>query len=133
MVKVKESFDLEDAEVQINGNIAGGVQSISVTKEQDNKVIHEAGSKKPREIRDGQETFNGSVEQLYVDPNVVSDLVDANGNNIPFDMVVVTKNKTPPKKMTIRGMKFKGFSIELGLTDDSKISRDFDALDVRLS
>jgi len=127
---VKESFTLEDVQITLGDNIVGGCQSLSLSVEQDNKPIHAAGSKKPREIMDGQITISGSVEELFLDVETIKELVDQkNGNNPYFKITGVTKNKDPLRTISIMDAKFKGFSLELGLTDETKVSRDFDALD----
>ncbi len=132
MAAEKQSFTLEDCDVYFRGNLVGGVQALSVSMSQDNKPIHEAGNKKPREIMDGQITYSGSVEQLYLDVDTIKQLVDLEtGNNPYFDIVGKTKNKTPKRTIVVRDAKFKGFSLSLGLTDETKITREFDALDVK--
>lgn len=132
MAAEKQSYTLEDCDIYFRGNLVGGVQSVAVTMGQDNAPIHEAGSKKPREIRDGQITYNGTVEQLHLDSETISDLIDLeDGNNPYFDIVGKTKNKNPERTIVIRDAKFKGFSATLALNDTTIISREFDALDVR--
>lgn len=133
MAARKQSVTLEDVEVRLDGNIVGGAQSLSVTWEQENIVSREAGSKKPREIVPGQVAINGSVERLFLDVETISDLVDLeNGNNPYFNIVGVTKDKTPERKVTIVDAMFKGFSLEFGLGEETKASQDFDALDIQL-
>ena len=132
MAAEKQSYTLEDCDVYLRDNLVGGVQTLTVTMEQDNQPVHEAGSKKPREIRDGQITYSGSVEQLHLDTDTISGLVDLEeGNNPYFDIVGNTKNKNPERKLVVRDAKFKGFSVSLALTDNATVSRDFDALDIK--
>jgi len=132
MAAEKQSYTLEDCDIYFNGNLVGGVQSLTATMEQDNQPVHEAGSKKPREIRDGQITYSGSVEQLHLDVDTIKELVDLeDGNNPYFDIVGKTKNKNPERTLVVRDAKFKGFSLSLGLTDNTVVSRDFDALDIK--
>jgi hypothetical protein len=126
-----ESFTLNDVQIEIAGNIVGGCQSVEVRMEQDNAPIHENGSKKPREIRRGQITYTGSVERLFLDVGFIKDLVDLkNGDNPYFDIVGVTKNKTPQRKVVVRDAVFKGFSLPMALNDSVKSSMEFDALDL---
>ena len=132
MAAEKQSYTLEDADIYFRGNLVGGVQSVTVVMEQDNQPVHEAGSKKPREIRDGQITYNGSVERLHLDTETIKELVDLeDGNNPYFDIVGKTKNKNPERTIVVRDAKFKGFNLTLGLTDNTVFSQDYDALDVR--
>ena len=134
MADLKQSFTLEDVEIFMNGNIVGSAQSLTVALEQDNKPIHANGSKKPREILDGQMTYSGSIERLFLDKETITDLVDLeNGANPYFDLIGVTKNKNPERKVLVVDAKLKGFSIDFGLTDETKVSQDFDALDLKIN
>ena len=133
MAETKQSFTLEDVNIELGGNIVGSAQTVTVAMEQDNKPIHGNGSKKPREILNGQITYTGSIERLFLDKETITDLVDLNeGNNPYFNLVGVTKNKTPERKVTVVDAKFKGFSMDLGLTDETKVAQDFDALDLNV-
>lgn len=128
-----ESFTLNDVKIEINGNIVGGCQTLEANWEQDNAPIHENGSKKPREIRDGQVTISGSVERLFLDVDLIKDLIDLEEGNNPYvDLVGVTKNKTPQRKVVVRSAKFKGFNLSMALNDEVKHTMEFDALDIDL-
>ena len=130
---VNESFTLNDVKIEINGNIVGGCQSVDVKLEQDNAPIHENGSKKPREIKRGQMTYSGSVERLFLDVDFIKDIIDLEeGNNPYFDLVGVTKNKTPERKIVVRDAVFKGFDITMALNEEVKHPMEFDALDLDL-
>jgi len=129
----KETVLLEDIKIEINGNIVGGAQSATVVMSQDNKVLHEGGNKKPREIADGQISYNGSVERLFLDVESIKDTIDMeDGNNPYFDLVAVTKNKNPERKVIVKDAKFKGFTLNLALATETKVTQEFDALDVDL-
>ena len=133
MAAQKQSFTLQDVEIRLAGNIVGGAQSVSVSFEADNKPIFEGGSKFAREILPGQVAVSGSVERLFLDKETITDLVDLeNGNHPYFNIVGVTKNKTPERRISIIDAMFKGFSIDLALTDETKVSQDFDALRVNI-
>jgi len=128
---VKESVILEDVQFEVGGDIIGGSQSVSITYTQENKPIHAGGSKKPREIRNGPIAINGTVEELWLDNNQIKDLIDTkNGNNPYFNIVGTTINKDPARKVTIVNAKFKGFTLNLALNDETKLPREFDALDI---
>ena len=128
---VKESFTLQDVRIEMGGNIVGGAQSANFSYDQENKPIHEGGTKKPREILNGPITVTGTVERLFLDAATITDLVDLKtGNNPYFDIIGVTQNKDPQRKIIVIGAKFKGFKLDLALTDETKVSQDFDALDV---
>ena len=134
MAELRQAFNLEDVNIEMGGSIVGSAQSVSISMEQDNKPIHGNGSKKPLEILDGQITYTGSVERLFLDKETITDLVDLeNGANPYFNLVGVTKNKNPERKITVVDAKFKGFSMDLGLTDETKVSQDFDALDININ
>jgi len=129
----QESITLNDVKIEINGNIVGGCQTVEVKLDQDNAPIHENGSKKPREIKRGQMTYSGSVERLFLDVAFIKDVIDLeDGNNPYFDLVGVTKNKTPERKIVVRDAVFKGFSLSLALNEEVKSTMDFDALDLDL-
>lgn len=131
MASTRQVFTLEDVDLEIDGKIVGGAQSVSVKWEQQNEPKYQSGSKKPFEIRDGQVAISGSIEQFFLDADMINDLHGLNdGNNPYFNIIGITKNKTPKRKVIIVDAKFKGFSLEFGLTDDTKTSRDFDALDI---
>jgi len=133
MAASKQAFTLQDVELSIGGNIVGGAQSVSVSWEQENKLLHEGGTKKPREILDGAISISGSAERLFLDAETITDLVDLkDGNNPYFKIVGVTKNKDPERTIMIIDCKFKGFTIDLALTDETKAAQDFDALDVNI-
>ena len=130
---VKESFMLTDVIVELNGNVVGGCQSLSVSYEQENEAINEGGNKFPREILDGNISISGTVEQLFLDADTIRDLVDTEtGRNPYFDLVGITKDKDPGVALTVVGAKFRGFSIDFGLTDATTVSRDFDAIRIKL-
>lgn len=132
MATAKQVFTLEDVDLEINGTIIGGSQSVTVEWTQENEPKHQGGSKKPFDIRDGQITISGTVEQFFLDKESITDLIDLEeGNNPYFNIVGVTKNKNPERKVSVIDAKFKGFSLNMALTDDTVISRDFDALDFR--
>ena len=130
---VKESFTLQDIELEIAGTIVGGAQSVSFVYAQENKPIHEGGTHKPREILDGPVTVNGSVERLFLDTDIIKSVIDTKTCKNPYvDIVGVTKNKDPERRVTIINAKFKGFNIDIGLTDETKHAMEFDALDIDL-
>ena len=130
---VSESFTLQDVEIEINGTIVGGAQALSATYAQENKPILEGGTHKPREILDGSIAINGSVERLFLDVDLIKSVIDLEDGTNPYvDIVGVTKNKTPERRVTIVSAKFKGFNIEMGLTDETKNTMEFDALDINL-
>lgn len=130
---IAESFTLNDVKIEINGNIVGGCQSVEVNMDQDNSPIHENGSKKPREIRRGQLTYSGSIERLFLDVTLIKELIDfEEGNNPYFDLVGVTKNKTPQRKVIVKDAVLKGFNLNMALNDEVKKSMPYDALDVIL-
>jgi len=133
MAATKQVFTLEDVNIEMNGSIVGSAQTVNVSMEQDNRPIHANGNKKPREIMDGQATYIGSVERLFLDKETITDLVDLDTCANPyFNFVGVTKNKTPERKITVIDCKFKGFNMDMALTDETKISQDFDACDLRI-
>ena len=128
---VNESFTLNDVKIEIGGNIVGGAQSVQVDVSQDNAPIHENGTKKPREIRRGQFTYSGSIERLFLDVSLIKSLVDLDEGNSPYvDIVGVTKNKDPERRVVVRDAVFKGFSLPFNLNEEVKYTQEFDALDV---
>ena len=130
---VKESFMLTDVTIELNGNVVGGCQSVSISYEQDNQVIEEGGNKFPREILDGNIKVSGTVEQLFLDRATIKDLVDLDdGRNPYFDIVGITKDKDPGMALTVVSAKFRGFSVDMGLSDPTTVSRDFDALRIKV-
>ena len=134
MAAKKDSFTLQDVDIRLDGNIVGGAQTVSVSYEQDNKIIHEAGTKFGREILDGAISVSGSVERLFLDKETISELVDLDtGANPYFNIVGVTKNKDPERTITIIDCKFKGFSMDMALSDETKVSQDFDALRIKIN
>lgn len=133
MAASRQSVTLQDIEIQLDGNTVGGAQAVTVAWEQENKLIHEGGTKKPREILDGPVSPSGSVERLFLDKETIIELIDLdNGNNPYFNIVGVTKNKNPERKVTVIDCKFKGFTLDLALTDETKVAQDFDALDINI-
>lgn len=130
-IAITQSVTLEDIQIEMNGNIVGGAQSAEVKMEQANKPIHEGGTKKPREILDGEMNYSGTLERLFLDKTTITELIDMEtGNNPYFDIVGVTVDKNPERKIIVRNAKFKGFSISLALTDETKVSQEFDAMDM---
>ena len=128
---MKESFTLQDVTIEMDGNIIGGAQSLSFAYDQDNKPIHEGGTHKPREILDGPIVVTGTIERLFLDKETITALVDIKGGKNPyFDIVGVTKNKDPQRKIIIINAKLKGFKGDLTMVDETKIMQDFDALDM---
>lgn len=126
----QESINLTDCDIYFKGNLVGGMQSLSFAVEQENKAIGEGGSKLPREIRDGPMRFTGSAEQTWLNNSDINNFHNTeDGNNPYFDIVGISKDKTPARKILISNAKFKGFSIEMGIeADESNITREFDAL-----
>lgn len=121
---------LQDIMIELNGNIVGGAQSLSFTWEQNNEAKHQGGSKKPFSIRDGEITISGTIEQFWLNTDDIKELVDIeNGKSPYFTLIGTTTNKSPERKVKVIDAKFNNISGELGLTDDTTISRDFDALD----
>jgi len=130
---VDSSFTLNDVTVEIGGNIVGGCQSVEARFEQDNAPIHGNGTKKPLEIRRGQITVSGTVERLFLDVDLIKDLIDIENGDSPYvDLVGVTKNKTPQRKVVVRDAVFKGFSLPFALNEEVKSTMEFDALDIDL-
>ena len=130
---VDSSFTLNDVTVEIGGNIVGGCQSVEARFEQDNAPIHGNGTKKPLEIRRGQITVSGTVERLFLDVDLIKELVDIEEGNTPYvDLVGVTKNKTPQRKVVVRGAVFKNFTLAMALNEEVKHPMEYDALDVDL-
>ena len=126
-----QSYALEDAYITLNGKIVGGVQNVTVNWEQENAPKHEAGNKKPREIRAGLININGTVGRLFLDASQISNTVDLeNGDNPYFTIIGKTKNKTPERTITIIDAMFKGFSLEMALNEDSLLNQEFDACDL---
>lgn len=131
MAVKKQSYTLEDADIYINGNIIGGVQNVTINRNQENEAKHEAGSHKPREIRDGSLTFDGSIERLDIDRELLNEVLDQeNGLNPYFDLIERTKFKDPEKAIKVINGKFSNFSFESALDDDATFDLEFDAMDV---
>ncbi len=131
MATTKQSYTLEDAYITLNGDIVGAVQNVTVTYEQDNKPTYEAGSKFAREIRPGQVGVTGTVGRLHIDGSQITGTIDLEeGNNPYFTIVGKSKNKTPGMTITIVDVMFKGFSLEMALTEDTLLNQDFDAIKV---
>lgn len=133
MAPSKQSIGLEDVRISIDNNYVGGAQSAEISFNQENKVIMEGGTKKPREIKDGTITINGTLERLFLDIDTIKDLVDIqNGDNPYFNIVANTKNKDPERRIKIIDAKFKGFKLNFAMNEESKISQEFDALDINM-
>jgi len=131
MASNTQSYTLEDAYVVFNGTVVGGVQNLTVVWTQENEPKHEAGSKKPREIRPGQILINGNVGRLHLDSSQITDTIDlVEGNNPYFTIIGKTKNKTPARTIKVIDAMFKGFSWESALVDDTLLNQDFDACDL---
>lgn len=131
MAPDKEVIGLEDVIISLNGNRVGGAKAAEVEFAQENRVITEGGSKKPREIKDGLITVKGRLDRLFLDVETIKELVDIrNGDNPYFTFTGVTKNKFPKRRVTVIDAKFKGFKLNFGMGEDSIISQEFDALDI---
>lgn len=131
MAAEKQSISLEDVEIYYNDTLVGGSQSLNLTYTQENRQVPEGGNKHKREISDGAIEITGTVEQLFLDVDTLKTMHDfETGANAYFDIVAKTKNKSPERKLLIKDAKFKGFTIDIALADDSKMSREFDALRV---
>ena len=84
--------------------------------------------------------YTGTIEKMWLniddvisitsDDGTATPLIDlAEGNN-PYFTIVGYTTKPPERKITVIDAKFKGFSIDFALTDNTMISREFDALDI---
>lgn len=131
MAEIKQSFMLEDVDIEIGGVTVGSIQSLTVELAQENKPLGGNASKKPREIMRGPMRYTGTVEDLFLDVDTIKSLVDLeNGDNPYFDLVGVTRNKNPERRVSIRDAVFRGLSLNFALGEETKTSQDFDALDL---
>lgn len=126
----QEGFTLADVRVELNDQIVGGIQSLTVTWAQENKAYGEAGTNKPLYIQDGSIAINGKVEKLVLDYDFIKKNFDlTNGYNPYFTLVGV--NKKTGATVTVVDAKFKGFDLPMALGGEAtKHSLDYDALDL---
>lgn len=127
--KNTDTITLQDVIIELEGNIVGGAQTVSFTWEQNNEPKHQGGSKKPFAIRRGEITVSGSIEQFWLNTDDIKELVDFDGNSPYFTLIGKTTNKNPERKVKIIDAVFKNISGDIALTDDTTLSREFDALD----
>ena len=80
----RQTVALEDVIIYINGTAVGGCQSLEVSLKQDNKVIREGGNMKPREIKRGPMSYEGTMEMLYLDNVLLKSLIDFEAGNNPY-------------------------------------------------
>lgn len=125
----KEGFTLADVRVELNGQVVGGIQSMSVTWTQDNKGYGEAGTNKKMYIQDGAIDIAGKVEKLVLDYDFIKKNFDLTAGYNPY-FTLVGVNKKTGATVTVVDAKFKGFDLPMTLTEATKHSLDYDALDL---
>jgi hypothetical protein len=116
--------------------IIGAVQELSVKREDDNTVNHQAGLLDPVDITPGKRTYSGSVKhlwfetlyiKLYQDFNTYSLESEKNYEDIYLDIEGTIQDGSN-RTCKIKGVKFRGLDLSMSLDEVSAFTRDFDAL-----
>lgn len=117
--------------------IIGAVQEVSIKREDDNTVNHQAGGLDPVDITPGKRTYSGSVKHLWFETKTIKDYQDfttgsiVNGGNMYQDVyldIEGTVQDGTNRTCKIKGAKFKGLDLSMSLGEVSAFTRDFDAL-----
>ena len=133
---IGKGFKLINCSVYFGGDLIGGVQKLSIKRDDDNTTNWQAGSLDPVDITSGKRTYTGSVEHLWLSTLGIKNYQNFTSTNIVgttdyndyyFNIQGVVQG-TSGKKITIKNVKFKGLAIDLDLESVSAVQRDFDAL-----
>jgi len=133
---IGKGFKLINCDVYFGDNLVGGVQKLSIKREDDNTTNWKAGSLDPVDITLGKRTYTGSVEHLWLSTSGIknyqnftsTNIVDEGDYNDYYFNIQGVVQGTSGKKITIKNVKFKGLAIDLDLESVSAVQRDFDAL-----
>lgn len=131
-----KGFKLVNCDVFFNNTIIGGVQEVSVKREDDNTVNHQAGNLDPVDITPGKRTYSGSVKHLWFETKTIKDYQDFttgsnNGGNVYEDVYVNIKGQVQDgsnRTCIIKNVKFRGLDLSMSTDEVSAFTRDFDAL-----
>ncbi len=131
-----KGFKLVNCDIFFNNTLIGGVQEVSVKREDDNTVNHQAGSLDPVDITPGKRSYSGSVKHLWFETVTIKSYQDftsnsGNGGTVYDDVYYTIKgqvNDGSNKTCIIKGVKFRGLDISMSTDDVTAVSRDFDAL-----
>lgn len=135
---IGSGFKLINCQVYLDGKLVGGVQELDISREDENTIMHEAGNLNPIDIVSGKREFSGKVTHMWLDTKTIKDLQQFDSDS-PFDDTyfniegVVQGNKANGRKVIVESARFKNLSLSMALDDITKIDRDFDALNVKLS
>ena len=129
---VKQSFKLIDADILVNGNVVGGVQSVTFTTNFNTSFEHEAGSANPRAITEGPREVTGTIEKLNIDWDLLTEVMGSTfvpGQNLPeFVILGNTKNRIPERVFRLFGCKVDGTTVTTALDTSTTESIPFKAL-----
>ena len=127
---VNQRISLKDCAISINGSIIGGAEEVTAKLSRANTIAHEAGSYIPAEIVDGAITIDGTVKGAWLDVDLINTLFPNQALSPSFTISgSIVSGKTPQRRMTILGAKFKTASITgWALTEYAKNEFEFDAL-----
>ena len=129
---IGKGFKLINCSVYFGDDLIGGVQKLSIKRDDDNTTNWQAGSLDPVDITSGKRTYTGSVEHLWLSTLGITtnqNFANTDENDYYFDIEGVVQGSTG-RKMKIKYVKFKGLAIDLDLSAVTAVARDFDALGV---
>jgi len=129
---IGKGFKLINCSVYFGDDLIGGVQKLSIKRDDDNTTNWQAGSLDPVDITSGKRTYTGSVEHLWLSTLGITtnqNFANTDENDYYFDIEGVVQGSTG-RKMKIKKVKFKGLAINLDLSAVTAVARDFDALGV---
>jgi len=107
---IGKGFKLINCDVYFGNNLVGGVQKLSIKREDDNTTNWKAGSLDPVDITLGKRTYTGSVEHLWLSTSGIknyqnftsTNIVDEGDYNDYYFNIQGVVQGTSGKKITIK-------------------------------
>jgi len=131
MASRKQGYSLRDIIIKYNDKIVGGAQTMEASMKQSNTVYGEAGTNKPTFILRGEMRYEGSIEKVEFNFAFAKDILNFdNGDSPEFTLTGI--NKKTGETVNVIGAVFKEWNWSTNLTDATKTSYPFDALDIKL-
>lgn len=122
---------LNDLVIEKDGEIVGGAQSLSYSFSRDDAALHQGGGGAlPFAIRQGNATITGSIEQLWLTQDVLSDVDFATGKSPYLDIIGTSANITPKKRVKLRDCVVNELSADVALNTETAVNKSFNALGI---